>query len=134
MSLAKPRANGATMGSPVDARAALCDALTAVPRLQVHPTMPSAPVAWDAWPRWAISNYTGGRLGWVAVHEYDVLVVLPAGYEPDTVDQGDALLDQLALVLALVGLVQQAEPVQLATPNGNPLPALRVRVIPHLNT
>lgn len=121
-------------GSAQEARAAIVSALQGVAGVQAHPTIPDAPVAFDAFPRWALTNYTGGRIGVLPVHEYDVLVVLPAGYEADTVAQGDALLEGIAAALATVGTVRQADPVQLALQNGTGLPALRVRVVPHLNT
>jgi hypothetical protein len=127
----------ARLGPPQAARDAIVAALGLVPGLNPRPTIPEAPGAFDAFPRWALTNYVGGRLGegLQAQHEYDVLVILPAGYEPDTVAQGDALLDQVATALATVALVRQADPIQLAAPNGaTGLPALRVRVVPHLTT
>lgn len=136
MSLAIPTGPPpATLGAADEARAAVVAALQQVPGVQAHPTIPDAPVAFDAFPRWALTNYTGGRLfeGLQAVHEYDVLVVLPAGYEPDTVAQGDALLDRLVTALHPVGTVRQADPIQLAWNTGT-LPALRVRIVPHLTT
>lgn len=129
MSLADP----ATIGPATTTREAIVDALNTVPTLHVYPSAPDNPSAWDAYPRWALTNYTGGRLGWIAVHEYDVLVILPAGYEPDTVTQGDSLLDDVAIALTTVGVVQTAEPVRLTFETGTTLPALRVRVVPRLN-
>jgi hypothetical protein len=121
------------IGPATTTRDAIVTALATVSTLNVHPSAPDNPNAWDAFPRWALTNYTGGRLGWIAVHEYDVLVVLPAGYEPDTVTQGDNLLDLVATALATVGVVQTAEPIRLTFDNGSSVPALRVRVVPRLN-
>jgi hypothetical protein len=122
-----------TIGAAPTSRLAIVEALKTVPGLSVHHTAPDNPHAWDAFPRWAITNYTGGRLQWLGVHEYDALVILPAGYEPDTVEQGDALLDHVAAALLTVGEVRAADPIQLTFNAGTAMPALRVRVVPHLN-
>jgi len=129
MSLAVPQ----TIGPATTTRGAIVDALKTVSGLTVHATAPDNPIAWDAFPRWALTNYTGGRLTWAAVHEYDVLVVLPGGYEPDTVTEGDALLDRVVSALLIVGEVRTADPIQLTFNTGTAMPALRVRVVPHLN-
>lgn len=129
MSLAAPR----TIGPATTTRQAVVDALKTVPGLTVYPTAPNQPVAFDAFPRWALTNYTGGRLGSIARHEYDALVILPAGYEPDTVAQGDSLLDLVAAALMTVGVVQAADPISVTFQSGSAVPALRVRVVPHLN-
>ncbi len=129
MSLAVP----VEIGSASETRTAICDALSALDEITVHRTAPDTPVAWDAFPRWALTNYTGGRIAWLARHEYDALVILPAGYEPDTVEQGDSLLDRVAFALSAVGVVQTAEPIQLTFNAGTAMPALRVRVVPHIN-
>lgn len=134
MSLANPlRSTADPVGPAVATRAAIVDALKTVTKLQVYPSAPDNPQAWDAFPRWALTNYTGGRLSWLAVHEYDVLVVLPAGYEPDTVDQGDVLLDLVVDALRTVGVVQSAEPIRATFDAGQGVPALRVRIVPRLN-
>jgi hypothetical protein len=127
VSLANP------IGPATTTRAAIVDALKTVEGLTVYPTAPDNPVAFDAFPRWAVTNYVGGRLTWQGVHEYDALVVLPAGYEPDTVAQGDSLLDLVAAALMAVGVVEAADPIQVTFQNGSAVPALRVRVVPHLN-
>jgi hypothetical protein len=107
-------------------------ALARVDGITAHPSAPDNPTAFDAFPRWALSDYKRGRLGLVGVHEYDVLVILPAGYEPDTVSQGDSLLDQMAAVLWPVADVGNADPIQLTFGNQTPMPALRIRVIPRV--
>jgi hypothetical protein len=130
VSLANP------IGSATTTRAAVVDALKSVdndPPLAVYPTAPDNPTAFDAFPRWAVTNYVGGRLAWQAVHEYDALVILPAGYEPDTVAEGDSLLDKVAAALMGAGVVEAADPIQVTFQNGSGMPALRVRVVPHLN-
>lgn len=133
MSLANPLAAADPIGPASTTRAAIVAALKTVPTLNVYPSAPDNPTAWDAFPRWALTNYTGGRLTWIAVHEYDVLVVLPAGYEPDTVTQGDSILDAVATALSTVGVVQTAEPIRATFDTGTSVPALRVRVVPRLN-
>jgi hypothetical protein len=113
------------------AREAIRAALAGVPGLSAHSAAPDNPVEFDAFPRWALTNYTGGKLRAAAVHEYDALVILPAGYEPDTVAQGDSLLDLVAGAVRAVGEVRTADPIQLTFGvNQTPMPALRVRVIP----
>jgi hypothetical protein len=124
----------APIGPAVLARTAIVDALGRVGGLNVYATAPDQPTAFDAFPRWAVTNYVGGRLGSLAVHEYDAIVVLPAGYEPDTVAQGDSLLDRVASALLPVGEVQAADPISLTFQAGSAVPALRVRVVPHLNS
>lgn len=135
MKLANPD-RARAMGSATDVRDAIADALRLVtaPRvLNVFRTAPDQPQPWDAFPRWSTTTFTGGRLNYLAVPEYDALVVLPAGYEPDTVDAGDALLDHVAAALMTVGRVETAEPIRLTFDNGTSAPALRVHVVPHLN-
>lgn len=119
------------IGPAATARESIRAALAAVPGLNAYAAAPDNPVDWDAFPRWALTNYTGGKLRNLAVHEYDALVILPAGYEPDTVAQGDTMLDKVAKALAVVATVQTADPIQLTFgPNQTPMPALRVRVVP----
>lgn len=132
MSLAQPYVAD-PIGPASSSRAAIVAALRTVAQLNVHESAPDTPSPWDAFPRWAITNYTGGRLTWIAVHEYDALVILPAGYEPDTVAQGDSVLDLVAAALATVGIVQTAEPIRLTFDSATAVPALRIRVVPHLN-
>lgn len=129
MSLATPT----TIGPASTTRAAIVDALRLVPGLTVYPTAPDQPVPFDAFPRWAVTNYVGGRLSWQGVHEYDALVILPAGYEPDTVAEGDSLLDLVAVALMTVGVVEAAEPIAVTFQSGSAVPALRIRVVPHIN-
>jgi hypothetical protein len=107
-------------------------ALSVLDGINAHASTPDNPTAFDAWPRWALSDYRAGRLGAVAAHQYDVLVILPAGYEPDTVGQGDSLLDRITAGLWDVAEIQTAEPVQLSFGNQTPMPALRIRVIPRV--
>lgn len=126
-------ATGRTLTPAPSARAVLVAALARVDGITAHATAPDNPVAFDAFPRWALSDYKRGRLGLVAVHTYDVLVILPAGYEPDTVTQGDSLLDVVAAALWDVAEIQNADPIQLTFGANNPaMPALRIRVIPRV--
>jgi len=125
-------ATGRTLTPAPSARAALVTALAAVDGITAHASAPDNPVAFDAFPRWALSDFHRGRLGLVASHEYDVLVILPAGYEPDTVTQGDSLLDTIARALWDVADVGNADPIQLTFGNTSPMPALRIRVVPRV--
>lgn len=111
------------------ARQAIAAALATVPGVTAYPSRPDTPHEFDGFPRWAFTPYTGGKLRALGRHEYDALVILPAGYEPDTVTQGDTLLDAVAAALMAVGEVQQADPVLVDN-----MPALRVRVIPRASS
>lgn len=125
-------ATGRTLTPAPSSRAVLVAALAAVDGVTAHATAPDNPVAFDAFPRWALSDYRAGRLGMTAVHQYDVLVILPAGYEPDTVTQGDSLLDTITAALWDVAEIQNADPIQLTFGNQSPMPALRIRVVPRV--
>lgn len=127
-----PQPTSAGITPAPSARAALAAALAAVEGVTAHPSAPDNPVAFDAFPRWALSDYHRGRLGMVASHEYDVLVILPAGYEPDTVTEGDSLLGRIVAALWGVADVGNADPIQLTFGNQTPMPALRIRVIPRV--
>lgn len=125
-----------SIGPAPDARAAIVTALSGVAGINAHSTAPDNPVAFDAFPRWARTNYTGGRLQTLGTHEYDVMVILPAGYEPDTVAQGDSLLDAVAAALYPIARVDTADPIKLVfgpAGRGVEMPALRIRVTPYLN-
>lgn len=115
-----------------DARARLVAALAVVEGVTAHASAPDNPAAFDAFPRWALSDFHRGRLGFVAEHNYDVLVILPAGYEPDTVNEGDSLLGRIVAALWDVADVGNADPIQLTFGNQLPMPALRIRVIPRV--
>lgn len=125
-------ATGRVLTPAPDARAVLVAALGRVEGITPHPSSPDNPVAFDAFPRWALTNYASGRLGFVGTHQYDVLVILPAGYEPDTVTEGDSLLGAVAAELWDVAEIANAEPVQLTFGNQTPQPALRIRVTPRV--
>jgi hypothetical protein len=126
-------ATGRVLTPAAPARELLVVALNTVPEISAYLTAPDNPSAWDSWPRWARSDYQAGRLGSPATHEYDVLVVLPAGYEPDTVAEGDSLLDKVAEALWPVAEVQTADPIQLTFGTTSAVPALRIRVVPRIS-
>ncbi len=126
-------ATGRVLTPAKSTRDLLVAALATVEGINALQTAPDNPQPFDAFPRWALSDFTRGRLGTPAVHEYDVLVVLPAGYEPDTVAQGDSLLDLVALALWPVAEVQTADPIQLTFGTTTAVPALRIRVVPRLS-
>lgn len=113
------------------ARNAIAGALATVPGLTAYASAPDNPHEFDAFPRWSFTPYTGGRLRTLGVHEYDALVILPAGYEPDTVAQGDSLLDLVAAALMTIGEVHNADPVTVPFGQAS-MPALRVRVVPRV--
>lgn len=112
------------------AREAIRAALATVPGITAYASAPDNPHDFDAFPRWSFTDYARGKMRPLGVHEYDALVILPGGYEPDTVTQGDTLLDAVAMALMVVGVVHNAEPIQIPYGPGAGMPALRVRVIP----
>lgn len=127
-----PQSTAAGFSPAPSARAALVAALARVEGVTAHASAPDNPVAFDAFPRWALSDFHRGRLGMVAAHQYDVLVILPAAYEPDTVTEGDSLLGRVAAELWNVADVGNADPIQLTFGNQTPMPALRIRVMPRV--
>jgi hypothetical protein len=112
------------------AREAIRAALATVPGVTAYASAPDNPHEFDGFPRWAFTPYNAGKLRRLGRHEYDALVILPAGYEPDTVNQGDTLLDRVATALMVIGEVQNADPIRAEFGPAGSMPALRVRVIP----
>lgn len=111
-----------------DARAAVLLALSTVPGLVPTATMPDTPVPGAAWPVWAESRYRDGKLSRPLTHTYEIRVVLPAGWMPETVDTAEGLVEQLAAALSGVGLFDLANPVQIVFPNNQSMPGLNARV------
>jgi hypothetical protein len=71
----------------------------------------------------------GGKLSRPLSHTYEVRVVLPAAYHPDTVDAADGLIDQVCAALSKVGTVDVAQPVSIVfEQNQTQMPGLLVRV------
>ena len=128
MSLANPTTtNGAVRGAGADSRAKLVAALATVPGLLASSSVPDQATAGAAWPRWVQTTYSG-RLCELSVHEYDVVVVLPADYAATTVDQGDVFRDLVAPVLNRVGSIAYAEPTLVAFNDNQTMPGIRFRV------
>jgi hypothetical protein len=91
--------------------------------------MPDTPDAGAAWPVWAESRYTGGKLSRPLTHTYEVRVILPAAYHPDTVDAADGLVEQVCAALSKIGAVDVAQPVSIVfEQNATQMPGLLVRV------
>lgn len=111
------------------ARAAVVEALATVPGLTPSESMPNTPGRGSAWPVWAESRYREGKLSRPLTHTYEVRVVLPSGYHPETVDAADGLLEVLMGALAKVGTVDAAQPVSIVfEPNQTALPGVTVRL------
>lgn len=117
----------ATAVSP--SRQAILDALATVPGLVPGPTMPDAPMPGAAWPVWAETRYRDGKLARPLTHTYEVRVILPAGWLPETVDVADGLVDNLAAALSTVGILDAVSPVQITFDNAATMPGLNARVI-----
>jgi len=118
-------------GQPVvvtDSRTILISALAAVPELTVTTTLPDVPTAGAAWPKW-VQAAPPGSLLFPLTHTFDVYVLLPAGYAPETVERADGLLGQVCQAIWDVCVVQLAEPVNVRFDNQTTMPGLRLRVI-----
>jgi len=112
------------------ARDAIVEALGTVTGLTPSTTTPVAPVPGSAWPRWVITNYQGGKLCALAVHDYDVWVVLPNDVPEETVETADGLLAEVATALGKVGTVISAQPVAIQLDDASTMPGFRVRLTP----
>jgi hypothetical protein len=111
------------------ARQAVVDVLATIDGLTPTLAMPDTPDAGAAWPVWAESRYRDGKLSRPLAHTYDVRVVLPAAYHPDTVDAADGLVEQVCAALSKVGNVDTAGPVLVVfEQNQTAMPGLSVRV------
>jgi hypothetical protein len=108
----------------------LVEALGRVEGITAAESAPDVPAPGSAWPKWVESRYQLGKLTQPLVHAFDVLVVLPAGYDATTVEAADKWLPALMHELALVASVDVAEPVQLTYPPNASTPALRIRATP----
>lgn len=66
------------------------------------------------------------------VKGYDVFVILDPGHKTAASQEAEALIEPVVSALEDIGeWTQPAEVVQLAVPNGQALPALRVRITPY---
>lgn len=110
------------------ARQAVLDALSTVPGLVPVSTLPDTPMPGAAWPVWRESAYGPGKLSRPLTHTYEVRVVLPAGWLPETVDTADGLLDQLCAALSTVGTLIVATPVLIQFDNATSMPGINARV------
>ena len=108
-----------------DARVKLRDALAGLggDALLYPPPVPSPG---QAWPQWVMSEIDGYC---AFTHTFECYVALTGADPQSTGQRADALIEQLADVLAAVSRVVQIEPTLLAlTDNQNGLPCLRARV------
>lgn len=110
------------------ARQSVLDALATVPGLVPVVTMPDTPMAGAAWPVWSESRYRDGKLSRPLTHTYEVRVILPAGWLPETVDTADGVVEALAAALSVAGTVDVVSPVQIAFDNGTSMPGINARV------
>jgi hypothetical protein len=112
------------------ARQLVMDALATIPGLTVYATMPDVPMAGAAWPVWAECAYGLGKMTRPLTHAYEVRVILPQGWTPETVDVADGLVEQLATALSRLGPLEWVRPVQITFSNNasNAMPGLNARV------
>lgn len=113
----------------MSARGRIVEALATVEGINGHATKPDAPVAGDAWPVWAMTNY-GGKLSLVALTDYDVVAIVPAGYAVTTIEATDGLLPMLAAALSKVGTLTNAVPDSVLVADSSTMPAVRLRITP----
>lgn len=107
---------------------AIMDALGTVDGVTPYPSHPDNMTDGAAWPIWANTVWTGGKLCRAPVSTYDVVVILPAGYDPFTVQTAGSLRDVVAAALRTVGAVEIAEPVMVTAAEGASMPAIRYRL------
>lgn len=107
-------------------------ALALVPELVPTATAPDVPTPGAAWPRWAETRYLGGKLSSRPVSMFEVIVLLPAGYGPDTIALGLEIRDTIAAALGTAGIVDLAEPVLITFGDGADMPAIRYRMTPRI--
>jgi hypothetical protein len=110
------------------ARQAVLDALATVPGLVPVSTIPDTPMPGAAWPVWSESRYRDGKLSRPLTHTYEVRVILPAGWLPETVEAADGVVEQLCNALSTVGVLDLANPVQIVFDNGTSMPGINARV------
>jgi hypothetical protein len=112
------------------ARQLVMDALASVPGLTVTETMPDVPMPGAAWPVWSECVYGLGKMSRPLVHAYEVRVILPQGWTPETVDVADGLVENLAAALSRLGPLEWVRPVQITFSNNasNAMPGLNARV------
>ena len=112
------------------ARQLVLDALATVPGLTPTPTMPDVPMAGAAWPVWAECSLGLGKMTRPLTHTYEVRVILPQGWMPETVDVADGLVENLSAALARLGVFEWVRPVQITFSNNssNAMPGLNARV------
>jgi hypothetical protein len=127
VSLARPYTAEDTTARPGATRAAIVDALGAIPGLVATTSAPDQATAGAAWPRWIQTTYDG-HLCTLAKSAYDVLVTLPADYAAATVDEGDAYRDTVGLALVRLGRVAYVEPVSISFQDRQTMPGLRFRL------
>jgi hypothetical protein len=121
VSLAHPRTATTT-------RDAIVAVLDGIPGLTGYGLAPDQATAGAAWPRWVQTTYDGA-LCTLAKSSYDVLVTLPGDYAEQTVDQGDAFRDTVALALVHLGRIDYAEPVGITFSDSQTMPGLRLRLV-----
>jgi hypothetical protein len=110
-------------------RSLIVEALETVEGLSVTTTTPDTPVRGSAWPVWVMARFAG-KLSLVPVNDFDVLVILPNGYLPETVEQADGFMPMVAAALSKVGTVTTAEPIAIQVADSSTMPALRFRITP----
>jgi hypothetical protein len=95
------------------------------PPLAPTSTAPAVMSAYNAWPVWRASTYTGRMCD--PDRTWDIYVVMPSA---DAAETGDELADDVTVALLPVGAVQEARPEQWAVEQGQAaVPVLRIRLI-----
>lgn len=102
--------------------------LGGVLELTPTPANPDTATPGAAWPRWVSTEFVG-RLCNDAEISWDIMIVLPATYLPDTVAVADDLVPTVATALAQLGQVQTCEPVTIGFDDSTSAPGLRFRLV-----
>ena len=98
--------------------------------LSPHPTMPPAPGAGDAWPRWRNTRWANNVPGGVRLGSWWVYVALPNASTDTTVAEADPIVESIGDALMALDLhIELVEPLQLPVePGGAAIPVLRYSV------
>lgn len=108
------------------ARQAILDALATIEGVTPYPSMPDVATAGAAWPSWTETTTTRAKLAHALTRTYEVVVVLPADYLPETVDEAEGFDAELAAVLLTVGPFDRITPAMVTFDDNNAMPAIQI--------
>ena len=110
-------------------RQAIVDALNTISGVSAVGSMPDVPHAGAAWPVWTGTDMSRGKLARPISRHYTAVLLLPAGYHAETVDQADGLDEQLIYALSKVGNVDgMTVPTSVLFDNQRTMPGIQCPV------